>query len=521
MTPLPVGVQLLIAAELAASGSQHVRNLRSCSRAWKGVVDAWIPALAVDAGALTLVVPFMTRLPNLQQVTIRGNSAVTAVLGTEALSALPPHLSALRLTSDSTSIMDRFHTERFSSPRMVVENLEHAILPWRKSLQHLALRNCTLRATEPGITTSDPGSSQVLPRMSLLQLVSAQATPALSLLHLTGCDVLGTLDISNCNIPSLDLTPCPSLSSLTCSKNRLSVLDLSACPRLKTLACTSNRLQTLDLSTSAALQTVLCSRNQLSSIKLSAQASLITLQCSLNDAELIVTGAARVSQLECDAGVAQSLSPVTRASLQGLCMEDGYVLGQLGGFRSLRSFLCTTRDMASLDFSACKNVEVECLCNGGELQILGRGAIVKLTLSEALDDMFGFSALEELHLHIEAPHAIDLTDCSKLRKLRISNTSTESELVHVNLTACTLLQELEIEGFDTLAALDVSQCPQLQTMTCCGCGIEVLDVSCSPLLTGLDVSGCAGLQELNTSGCNKLLARQIIHIDCPRLRIIH
>ncbi|MCM1041533.1 MAG: InlB B-repeat-containing protein [Bacteroides sp.] len=91
------------------------------------------------------------------------------------------------------------------------------------------------------------------------------------------------LNCSNTQVSILDLSNCTSLISLDCRWNRLTTLGLSNCPSLKILNCENNKLTTLDISNLESLMDVNCSMNQLTSLNASNCTSLKTLNCSYNN----------------------------------------------------------------------------------------------------------------------------------------------------------------------------------------------------------------------------------------------
>lgn len=93
---------------------------------------------------------------------------------------------------------------------------------------------------------------------------------------------LRVVNVSSCNLSSLDLSGCENLTELYCSNNMLTELDLTDCVNLNKLECANNALESLDLSGCGALEQLDCSNNNLRQLDLSAQNALTALDCGRN-----------------------------------------------------------------------------------------------------------------------------------------------------------------------------------------------------------------------------------------------
>lgn len=104
----------------------------------------------------------------------------------------------------------------------------------------------------------------------------------LSVLDVTKCAALLSLDCAGNQLDSLDLSGNPELQSLNCAGNRLSSLDLSKNSKLVSLSCGGNRLASLDVSKNAKLQMLQCQNNRLSALDVSSNEMLGHLYCPNN-----------------------------------------------------------------------------------------------------------------------------------------------------------------------------------------------------------------------------------------------
>ena len=73
-------------------------------------------------------------------------------------------------------------------------------------------------------------------------------SPNLTTLKLAGNPNIGTLNINNTNISSIDLTQCSKLKTLRIKGTPISALDLSGCPELELIECNEELKPNLDLS---------------------------------------------------------------------------------------------------------------------------------------------------------------------------------------------------------------------------------------------------------------------------------
>lgn len=143
---LPGEVQGLIAREVAAHGTLNARQLRSCSQAWKQVVDCNIETLTLDVESVPQASSFWARLPQLEGITITGYLDKPSTPESQVLSTLTGNLKAVKLMQGRRSEPSEYHVSQH--PLMTVGNFGTTVLQWRLSLQHLELWNCALTTSE-------------------------------------------------------------------------------------------------------------------------------------------------------------------------------------------------------------------------------------------------------------------------------------------------------------------------------------------------------------------------------------
>lgn len=525
---------------------------------WRSLCTAEITASSFQVVHLPNAVSFLNTLSSLTEVSITGKDDTISTVGSQALEGLQASLTSLTLNAGQ----DQLYT---FNRTMTIDSLVCLLLPWRLSLRSLQLSNCHLTGSA-GAMLGSSGFFACFSGLRVLQLSAVHATPpfrsldlagctdlqdldcfssALSFLNLTECkaltrlqcsyNVLKTLDMSACtglvslecrsNMlgGALDLSCCKDLSSLDISRNKtLNFVTLSACKRLKTLVSTDNhQLSTLDLSACSELRSLNCSPGQLTALSLSDVATLDKLSCGHNRDSLVISGGLQVSDLSCDARAFQSFPQSLRRELLVLCLVNNSITEPVSGFEQLHHLSCSISSTGSVDLTGCTSVSVKCCCTTEALQILGRGAVYNLTLTgTCLAKLSGFSMLKELDLTLNNTQGVlDLSVCGKtLQKVTLSCAwGRRTVQTNIRLKGCKLLTYLNFQYLETLTQINLASCPGLLHFICVGSGMNILDVTCCPLLISLDVRNSACLKTLWINKSNKLAYSAIQSDNCPKL----
>lgn len=533
--------------------------LRECSKSWKLICNTVIPSVSIDAHHLPAILRFVRLLTCLKKLRINGyNSETATTLEVNALSPLPLELTEVELFAGYEISPGQLH---LAHPLRIAD-LSSLLLPFSRTLSCLRMVNCQLFRCE-SLQLSSPGFFSRFPCLQELQFEHITANPALTALDMSGCTQLQLLDCRNCSLLTLNVKACKALTALDfsenclteidisacvaiqllsctgnklraldvsacagsvtdlhCYSNQLSTLDLSACTKLHFMHCHNNCISTLDLSGSAGLKDIDVRINRLQTIRFSELAELDKVICFQNPPGLVLSGSAKLSNLECDANFT-SLSLATRSQLSRLVLATA-ASGSLEGFEKIRylALVFDAGSAASLDLTGCAEgtVEMDCTSMVEHFSFRGRSTVWKLTMFRGCwNDLHGFTNLTELHYHVDGLRAMDLSDCTRLRKVYLSELSHHSFLTAIDLTGCAVLEELHCENFLQLAKLDISQCVGLKVLKCTGSGIKSLDVSCCPLLTSLDVSRSGWLRALCIKKCTKLV--HIVSKDFSNMHI--
>ena len=111
----------------------------------------------------------------------------------------------------------------------------------------------------------------------------------LSDVNLTGCDNLFAVDLSFCDIKSLDLTNKSRLNYLNVEHNSLDSLDLSLVPELSFLNCAYNAITELDTDKVPHLLSLHCENNKIKELDVHMCTDMGELNCAHNDMTTLIT----------------------------------------------------------------------------------------------------------------------------------------------------------------------------------------------------------------------------------------
>lgn len=128
------------------------------------------------------------------------------------------------------------------------------------SVSDFSIQNCPILQT-----ITDAGGALftvTLANLTGLTLLDLNSNLALSVLDLSGCPNLQTLDSHSCNLGgTLDLTPSSHLQVVNVAGNVLTGINAAGLSALTTLNCNSNQLGTIDLTGDFAITTLDVSSN--------------------------------------------------------------------------------------------------------------------------------------------------------------------------------------------------------------------------------------------------------------------
>lgn len=511
----------------------NLANLRLCSTSWRNVCDAEVHFVRCKAVRLTAAVPFLSRLPKLQHLNIRGDAVKAITIKGNAFRDLEG--SALKRLTLAGFLAE----EKARDFNLTVESIGDILLPWRQSLEVLCLDYCVLGSVDGPNNFDSPGYFCSFANLTRLMLTGLSAKPKLTMLNLAGCTKLCNLDCSNSGFTCLDVTGCKQLRSLHCTQNKISALDVSDClyltrlncgvnalatltvganPALLDMQCFNNNLIKLDLSSCTSLKSLICHHNKLERLILPDRARFLAVDCGCNAADPAVFDDDFMG-VSCDASSFPLLENARRVDIKVLDLT-GVVDLELAGFVKLKCLSCSLGSIGSIDLTGCKEVQLSIHSHTTCMTLLSRTAVQRLKLSGVfcLTDFSGFTMLTKLELVCCAsePAVLDFSVLWGLLELSLIHGLERSLLTAIDVSGCTSLRKLHCENLSLVSKLDLASCVALHDLKCIKSSLLSLNVSCCLKLISLDVSGSEVLESLVVS--SNLNLKQIIYNDCPGLK---
>jgi Leucine-rich repeat (LRR) protein len=191
----------------------------------------------------------------------------------------------------------------------------------------------------------------------------------LTVLDVSGCTSLESLDCYNNQLTSLNVSGCSALQHLNCESNQLTALNVSGCTALQTLVCAYNRLTALDVSQCPALTYLNCSSNQLTSLDVTKCPALQELWCHGNQlTALNVSGCTALTYLHCYNNQLTSLDVSQCTALQDLSCSDNKLTSlNVSGCTALQTLYCNDNHLTATAL----NTVFTALPNRTEIVVIG------------------------------------------------------------------------------------------------------------------------------------------------------
>ncbi len=319
---------------------------------------------------------------------------------------------------------------------------------------------------------------------------------------------LQTLEIINCNLPSLDLgrntalkrVQCtdshltsltlgklPALTELRCSNNQLTSLNVTGCPNLTVLNCWSNQIESLNLSKCTALTTLGCGGNQLTTLNVRACTALTTLSCSENLlTTLDLQKNTALTNLYCESNQLTTLDLRKNTALTKLqCRWNQLETLDLRKNTALTDVACSCNQLTTLNFDEnSKITNLECHQNMLTGINLSKMKSLKIlycyTNSLTTLDVSSCEALERLYCEWNCLTELDVTKNTVLKKLDCSYNG----LTSIDLRKNTALEDLNC-SWNRLTSLDLSKNTNLAKASCWYNKLSVIDIHLCPILVNV------------------------------------
>ena len=199
---------------------------------------------------------------------------------------------------------------------------------------------------------------------------------------------LEELDVTYCNLTSLNLAANTELIELSAGGNKLESLNLTTCNKLENLSCSNNELKSITWPTESKLKRVDICQNKLSSLDVSGYTYLERLSCNNNElTSLKVDGCSNLEWLWCSNNELTSISVSTCKKLYYLDCSS-LKLNALNVMENTNLWNLNCSKNALLDsLNVSNNSALEYLyCGGCAFTTLDVGSLSELGLIEVRDN---------------------------------------------------------------------------------------------------------------------------------------
>ena len=333
---------------------------------------------------------------------------------------------------------------------------------------------------------------EILPNVTV---IDCSYNADLTQVDFSGNTKIYQLNVSNTGVESIDVSGCIGLSTL----------KYSDCQQLKHLDVSNTTLTSLIINSNPALQTLNVDGTSFANLRISG--TQIT--------SLTLSDFSRATAVTVNDTPLQTVT-ISNCKLGNVSLND---------ISQLESVIATDSTILQINVSNCTGLKT--------LSVSDSGASVSFENDTQLEiiNLSGTSLSRSLELLG--------TDYTKLSSLDISNTS----LNQLNVSGCTTLTTLKVEGCESLtsvnvantdiSALDLADCTSLSTINASGSSLMELNATSNYLLETIDVSDCTSLTDLwmndtentyalnsvNVSGCSALV--DITLFGCNNLTSIN
>ncbi|WP_298421793.1 hypothetical protein [uncultured Kordia sp.] len=330
-------------------------------------------------------------------------------------------------------------------------------------------------------------------------------------------EVVTTLDINSQSIADITgIEDFTALEELYATLNTFTSLDLSNNTALKILWTKFTPIATINLSANTNLEQLVCSFNDLSSLDVSANTALTYLECNNNSiATLDVSTNTALLDLRCGNNALTNIDLTTNTLLTTFwCDNNSITTIDVSLQTALTSFVANDNNLTFVNIQNGNNMNVTnfvAINNSGLTCILVDDATYSTTYWGGIDVTTSFNdqycrytAIPDANFEarLEALGYDDISADGQVPTALIE-VVTNLNLVNDGITDITGIEDFialtSLNASDNLiGSLDISNSPNLVTLSANACGLTNLDISQNTLLQNLSADSNQ-LTSLNTT----------------------
>lgn len=330
-------------------------------------------------------------------------------------------------------------------------------------------------------------------------------------------ETVTTLDINSQNIADITgIEDFTALEELSAALNTFTSLDLSNNTAMRILLTKFTPIASLNISANTQLEQLVCSFNNLSSLDVSANTALTYLECNNNSiASLDVSTNTALLDLRCGNNALSSIDLTNNILLQTFWCDNNTITSlDLSQQSALTSFVANDNNLTYLNMQNGNNTNVTnfIVTNNASLScILVDDAMYSTTnwlgidVTTSFNDQYcRYTAIPDTNFEarLEALGYDDISADGQVPTVLIE-VVTNLNLVNQGITDLTGIEDfialtnLNVSD-NTIGSLDMSNSPNLVTLTANACGLTNLDVSQNTTLENLSADSNQ-LTSINTS----------------------
>jgi Leucine-rich repeat (LRR) protein len=345
---------------------------------------------------------------------------------------------------------------------------------------------------------------------ALIEIITTLDLNSQSIADMTGIEDFTALEelyaVLN-SFTSLDLSNNPALKILWTKFTPISTLNLTANTNLEELVCSFNNLSSLDVSTNTLLTYLECNNNSIATLDVSTNTALLDLRCGNNALTSInLTNNTLLTTFWCDNNAITSLDLSQQTALTSFLANDNNLTTlnlQNGNNTNITNFVatnntsltCITVDDAAYSTANWAGIDATAYFSNTDC----RYTAIPDANFEARLEALGY---DDISADGQVPTAL----IEVVTNLNISNQGITDLTGIEDFIALTNLNVSD----NTIGTLDVSNSPNLASLSANSCGLTNLDISQnlalfsvsahSNQLTSLNTTNNTGLESITLYG---------------------